>query len=1438
MTDTIIENLTYQKKYTDIYGAKTVVFGKYGDFYDAFEYNPKKCLSESDKIDKYGVIWNEPVGCAGDISELIDCDFTMKNTNRPYGIKNVNLVGFPTIAWTDKVKLLLQNDYVVIKLDQSETEKNEHGNYKRFIGDIISPFMTFDTISVNRIHANTVTITMDYISAKNVHYMDGYMIAVGFASFDLITGITNIVEFYSKENNETYYIEELTRMLSIYYPKDISIYLNNMPNITGYVKYLERILELKRYDRYVVHLNKIAPEHRKLNYQKEFLNKLYEKNSHTINNTTNNDVNVIYKNERIIEELDLSKFNYGRLAFILLAQYCKVQNGPIDNLRLPTVHHKSDYLVLTHNAAVSIEVIPSAHQKCKVIMNSLYAVMEHTCTNIGKRCLENKLLNPMTKMDDIQYHYNMVEEFMQIYNNNDNNNEPLWALIERHLYLIPDFAKLQRRVELRNVSPKEVATILKGYCKLIGIFDFLFSLPVTNTIDLLNKQLDLTAFYQMVAFFDKVDADVLELCGMDKLNCNNGKTLMSFTTNPFKNNDYLNNLFDKLNVCNQQLNSIVCHLSSFVKADAITLSTKNINKKGKISKKNTKYESKNTYLTASLTNANKIVTCKYDVNLCGNVSATPFITKEKIITSDVISGLCQQKDELEKDIGIKLHEYFMLVTEELLSFAKHFTGVCYAVGLLDLIHTYAKISYKNKYYKPTLKDGDSFLKLKELRHPIVEKLIDYEYVTNDFALGKQHVEDDAPYGALMYSINSAGKCFSPDTKLIMYDGTSKEAKDIIIGDQLMGDDSTPRSVLSLNSGEDVMYKIIPNKGEPFIVNGPHILCLKSSGYKHIVFDKKNDRYVVAWFNQNHQKKSKLFSSRPNNTGAGVYGDRQVYNNLADAHQAATLFYNNVLTDEGDIIEISVEDYMKKQVNWKPNYYLYRIGIEFDEQELPINPYILGYWLGDGTNKKPQITTIDREVVLYFKNYAESIGLILRQGKDTEKSRGSISYTITTTIKNSHGKNTFLNRLKLLNVMCNKHIPDIYKFNSRENRLKLLAGIIDSDGANHGNVGFDITLKDKKLLEDIVWLSRSLGFFASFAKCQKTCTNAKNGPKTGTYYRSYIGGKLLKEVPLLLNYKIPVNCDKNTTDNTITSFKIETLDVGPYVGFETDGNKRFLLNDFIVTHNSTNLKAIGLVIIMAQAGCFVPAMMEYHPYERIITRLSTQDNISMGQSSYDVEITELRTILKQGNKSSLVFADELASRTESQSATCITASAIVELINQKASFLFTSHIHEVAKLPDITSISPTLLKICHLAVNYDYETDNLIYNRKIQPGSGTSRYGLDVARYHKLPESFLTRAYKISNYLEQEYDDYLSSKTSHFNTNVVMDHCHLCNSKNNLESHHIKPQKDADQQGYIGNMHKNKKHNMLVLCETCHRKITLENKELKVLQTINGHIIKY
>lgn len=1143
--------------------------------------------------------------------------------------------------------------------------------------------------------------------------------------------------------------------------------------------------------------------------------------------------NYIQVNNKIIQELNLSKYNYGRLAYILLIQFCNLQQGSVDNLKPPTIcnMNKSDTLILTHNSALCLEVIPPVQGKNKCVIDSLFAIMRHTCTNLGTRCLEHQLLNPMCSKVDIEHYYNMVEECLIV-----SKEEKIWISIEKKLLGLPDIARLQRKVELKQITPRDIVLLFKSYNKITELCQFLQDLDVPHINSTINKSFNLQEFKQFVTKFNnQIDYPVLECCDYDKLNNNK---VLEFTTNPFKTNEYFINQFAKLEEVNSKLEHIQTHLNSFLTKGHVKMSTKPFNKQGKLLKSGAvKYDNKSTMLLISPTDANKLLTCPINIEWCGKIIISAFDTKHKLLTSDIITNLLQQKDNLTKDIGIKLTEYTNELVYQILSYAKFFTPVCNIIGLLDVIHTFAKLAEKNKYYRPRITHGDaSYLKLKNLRHPIAEKLIEGEYITNDINIGKSDMTDDAPFGLLMYGTNSVGKCFNLYTKLIMHNGTVKLAKDIIVGDKLMGDDSTPRNVLSTTRGVGVMYKIIPTKGEEFIVNGSHILCLKSSGYKHITFtsNKYKNGYSVIWFNLQHEQQSKLFTIRKNESNKGIYGDRITYNTKEEALQMAQLFYDTVETDKDSIIEISVEEYIKKSVNWKINYYLYKVGVEFNKQEVTINPYILGYWLGDGTNSYSQITTENPEVVEYFKQYAESIGLQLKPVKNK-----NLSYNITSgTKKGKHGRNVFLTNLRSLNVMSNKHIPDVYKFNSRDVRLKLLAGLIDADGYNNQNKGFDITLKDKQLLEDIIWLVRSLGFAAYFTECQKTCTNAKDGPKTGTYYRTYIAGELLQEVPLLINYKIPIECHTSKRDPMITSFKIEKLEQDNYVGFETDGNKRFLLNDFTVTHNSTILKGIGLITIMAQSGCFVPADMVYSPYHNIITRLSTTDNLSQGQSSFEVEMNELKTILTQSAKNTLVFADELASKTESHSAACITVAAIQELLALGVSFLFTSHIHNIVSLPHIASLPSNIFQIYHLAVNYDTETENLIYNRKLLPGSGSSRYGINVAKYLKLPQSFIDKANEVSMYIEQQNIDYLNTKSSHFNSKVYMDHCVICNATENLETHHIQEQKYADDQGYINHMHKNVKSNLLVLCEKCHRKITIEKKELEVLQTINGHIVKY
>ena len=132
-----------------------------------------------------------------------------------------------------------------------------------------------------------------------------------------------------------------------------------------------------------------------------------------------------------------------------------------------------------------------------------------------------------------------------------------------------------------------------------------------------------------------------------------------------------------------------------------------------------------------------------------------------------------------------------------------------------------------------------------------------------------------------------------------------------------------------------------------------------------------------------------------------------------------------------------------------------------------------------------------------------------------------------------------------NLLLNKHIPKIYKCNSRQVRLELLAGIIDSDGCeSHG--GYDIIQKNETLLDDIIYVARSLGFAAYKKECKKSCMY-KGEKKEGVYYRTNIHGKGLEDIPVKCERK-KVEPRRQIKDALNTGIKVEKREIDNYYGF--------------------------------------------------------------------------------------------------------------------------------------------------------------------------------------------------------------------------------------------------------------------------------------------------
>jgi len=269
-----------------------------------------------------------------------------------------------------------------------------------------------------------------------------------------------------------------------------------------------------------------------------------------------------------------------------------------------------------------------------------------------------------------------------------------------------------------------------------------------------------------------------------------------------------------------------------------------------------------------------------------------------------------------------------------------------------------------------------------------------------------------------------------------------------------------------------------------------------------------------------------------------------------------------------------------------------------------------------------------------------------------------------------------------------------------------------------------------------------------------------------------------------------------------------------------------------------IRALGISVIMAQAGLYVPAASyEFYPYKYIFTRIIGNDNLFKGLSTFAVEMSELRTILRLADPFSLVLGDELCSGTESTSAVSIFVAGIQTMHQRGCSFIFATHLHEIVGYDEITSLHNVGCK--HMSVIYDKERDLLIYDRKLKDGPGTNMYGLEVCKSLNLPQDFLDMAHNIRMKYRPETNSLLDQKQSHFNAKHIKGMCEKCGNKMATEVHHLQYQQDADDKGIIKNaegdltFHKNHPANLLSICEQCHDEIHKMGTKLKKVKTTNG-----
>jgi DNA mismatch repair protein MutS len=264
-----------------------------------------------------------------------------------------------------------------------------------------------------------------------------------------------------------------------------------------------------------------------------------------------------------------------------------------------------------------------------------------------------------------------------------------------------------------------------------------------------------------------------------------------------------------------------------------------------------------------------------------------------------------------------------------------------------------------------------------------------------------------------------------------------------------------------------------------------------------------------------------------------------------------------------------------------------------------------------------------------------------------------------------------------------------------------------------------------------------------------------------------------------------------------------------------------------------IRAVGICIIMAQSGLYVPcSSFLYSPYSAIFSRILGNDNLFKGLSTFAVEMSELRVILKSADQQSLVLGDELCSGTEMESALSLFSAGLVELSRLGTTFLFATHFHEITRYEEIRELKRMGLK--HMTVQYDPSTGTLIYDRILNDGQGNRMYGLEVCRSLFMEPSFLEKAYAFRTKYFPDQQGSLGYSSSSYNGNKIRGMCDICKKELASETHHLTPQRLADENGFINTFHKNHSGNLASVCEACHSNIHHNEIQLVKQKTTNGY----
>ena len=447
------------------------------------------------------------------------------------------------------------------------------------------------------------------------------------------------------------------------------------------------------------------------------------------------------------------------------------------------------------------------------------------------------------------------------------------------------------------------------------------------------------------------------------------------------------------------------------------------------------------------------------------------------------------------------------------------------------------------------------------------------------------------------------ECFDPKTPILMWDGTIKLAEDIKINDVLIDDLGNSTIVRSICEGLKNMYDIIPDK-DNFMkhrVTDNHILTLKIRSHKVIRKSTQLDRnytHIVEYLNREK-----------------IIFERKCFKSLEEAEKFVNSF------EDDNTIDITIEKYLTLKQRTKDKLVLFKTeGINWTKKDVDMDPYLLGMWLGDGLSDGTGFKKTDFETLAYWEKWSEENGAIMLKGSRykfslvSKKNKEASNQGLCNRVEEAPLKKY----LRKYNLLKNKHIPNDYLTNDRETRLKVLAGLIDTDGSVRAE-GREIRISqgpaNYRIIEDAYTLAMSLGFSCGVKEARSQWTDEKSGEKKfSTYKELTITGHKICEIPTLLPRKKLVSIENKTQilrsrSFMCSKFKLVETGIGPYVGWQLhDKRGRFILKDGLAVHNTPEGASVGIVKNMSYMAHITIHSNSNSLYEYVAPYITSLDKL--------------------------------------------------------------------------------------------------------------------------------------------------------------------------------------------------------------------------------------